>query len=1398
MIFVVGRTRALGSWAIIIAILFSPAVLHAQGNVKRLSDWLLEQPTAPSDYLLGLSWRVPEEIPAQQARQLSLLKTLSGSDRDVKAHPEAVGRMRTFIRSLPSTGRVTVALPDARWLQANPSRDPILLPGHVVTLPRRPQSITVVSQSGVLCQVNHLSGREVKEYLDACREVGESAPDWAWIAQPDGRVQRFGVALWNRETQAELAPGAWVWAPPRNSGWPERFSERLIGFLATQGPAPDVVSAALAGSEGAGKTMLGEMTGGGGLSSRSLPRDGNGSKSATSSLPLQFVDEAGRTRPQIDRFGAQVLNLPEDAESGSRSLEVSSGDWGSVGLLQTPTARMFEAGRLTFSASRAYPYTHGNVFVQPFDWLEAGFRYTNISNRLYGPADLSGSQTFKDKSVDFKIRLLNESAYLPQIAVGVRDLTGTGLFSGEYLVANKRTGSFDWSLGLGWGNVGGRGDLRNPLGKYFPSFNTRQASTTSGGFTLGSYFRGPTALFGGVQYQSPWAPLTLKLEYDGNNYLNEPQGNNQPQRSAWNVGLVYRLSQSVDLNLGFERGNTAMVGFALHAPLDRLYMPKTNDPQRIPVASIRPQSEPDWSLTSLDIKRQTEWHVERIEKRDREIFVTLNEAAAVYRGERVDRVVSVLHRDAPSDIDRFTLTYRENGINVADTRIDRDAWVEQKNRTLPPHAERYPIIARAPAISDGAPLYSSALPRFESGLGSNYQQNLGGPDGFVLYQIAAVEKFKFRFRDDTWLQGSLQLGLVDNYDKFKYTAPSSLPRVRTFLREYRTASAVTMPDLQLTHVGSLGANQYYSLYGGYLEYMYAGAGAEWLYRPFGSRTALGIDVNQVKQRDFRQNFGFDDAGTQTGYSTLTGHATLYWDTGWNGVSAVLSAGRYLAKDLGGTVQIEKKFQNGVSVGGWVSITNLSSTQFGEGSFDKGLYVSIPFDAFLTRSSNSVGHFVWQPLIRDGAAKLGRQFSLYDFTSSRDDRALRIQSAPPPNESRIPADRRDAWQPSPVGPEPFTRNVPRPMAAQWGSDSARFVQEVEEALNRQGFRDLKVTFDLSHRLTVRASNETLRPISRAVGRAARTALRLAPLDAREIRVEFTEKNHLKISYDFVDLPRLNKYFNGRLTASEIADFISVDVLDPSVRQDDPLARLDDLEIEATPRRLVEVLTPDMGVVKRVGRDFANAGRLAVGMDWISAGLLGSGLVLASSLADKRADQFAKDYADRRWLKGTNQIGNALPWVAIGGAAAAALGSSDPVLSRTGYAATEAGGTAFLAVTGLKYLVGRARPENNLGPNQFKSFSNVVGFDSFPSGHTIISWAVVTPFAEEYNAPWLYGVAAVTNLARVGSRQHWVSDTVAGSVLGYGIGHMFWQAGKETAKNKPRVAIGPRSVGLAWAF
>lgn len=167
-----------------------------------------------------------------------------------------------------------------------------------------------------------------------------------------------------------------------------------------------------------------------------------------------------------------------------------------------------------------------------------------------------------------------------------------------------------------------------------------------------------------------------------------------------------------------------------------------------------------------------------------------------------------------------------------------------------------------------------------------------------------------------------------------------------------------------------------------------------------------------------------------------------------------------------------------------------------------------------------------------------------------------------------------------------------------------------------------------------------------------------------------------------------------------------------------------------------------------------------------------------------------------MKNGVRVGNALPWLGLAASGLIALDGTDPRRSRTGFAAAEAGVTALFASTGLKYVVGRARPDAGLGNRSFEHFSSGGKFDAFPSRHTAVAWAVATPFALEYDAPWLYGVAALTNLARIGSRDHWVSDTVAGSLLGYGLGRIFWESSRARSKYAPRVLLTPDGLGFAW--
>ncbi|KAB0489587.1 YjbH domain-containing protein [Pseudomonas psychrophila] len=680
------------------------------------------------------------------------------------------------------------------------------------------------------------------------------------------------------------------------------------------------------------------------------------------------------------RFAAVVLLPCSLAHAEPR---YTQNDFGGVGLLQTPTARMAPAGELSLNANRTDPYSRYSLSLQPLDWLEGTFRYTAITDLNYGPESFSGSQSYKDKAVDVKARLWQESHWIPEIALGFRDVGGTGLFSSEYFVANKRYKNLDFSLGIAWGYIGNRGDFDNPLGYIDDRFDSRPEKTGAGDVNTSSYFRGPTSLFGGVSYQTPWSPLSLKLEYDGNDYKSEYQSNTDrnmlPQDSPINIGAVYKLNENIDLTAGWERGNTALFGITLHTNfVSRKAPAKTYDPPAQPLPTNTPTvglDQVEWAEVSKKLESNAGYKVERIAQRDSELMVYGEQSKYFYSAKGVGRASRILDNNANDEIQWFTLVNKRYDMPVEETSVPRSTFrnVINNDQDLV-DLHRTTEVNRATAHVEKT-LYEQKPDPFTYGFGLGYQQNLGGPDGFLLYQISAYAEGQYRFTPKTWASGGISANLLNNYDKFKYDAPSNLPRVRTDLRQYVTTSEVTMPALQLNHAKRLDQDLFGMVYGGYLEPMYAGVGGEVLYRPMGERWSIGADLNYVRQRAFDQGFGLRD------YRTVTGHITSYTKLPFD-LDAAVSVGRYLARDWGTTIDISRQFTNGVKFGGWVTRTTASSEEYGEGSFDKGIYISIPFDEMMSVSTMNRANIAWAPLTRDGGAMLHRQYSLHTMTDGR--------------------------------------------------------------------------------------------------------------------------------------------------------------------------------------------------------------------------------------------------------------------------------------------------------------------------------------------------------------------------------------------------------------------------------
>lgn len=109
--------------------------------------------------------------------------------------------------------------------------------------------------------------------------------------------------------------------------------------------------------------------------------------------------------------------------------------------------------------------------------------------------------------------------------------------------------------------------------------------------------------------------------------------------------------------------------------------------------------------------------------------------------------------------------------------------------------------------------------------------------------------------------------------------------------------------------------------------------------------------------------------------------------------------------------------------------------------------------------------------------------------------------------------------------------------------------------------------------------------------------------------------------------------------------------------------------------------------------------------------------------------------------------------------------------TGLLTSEAAINALFVSTALQTAFRRARPQDNGAGDFFH------GGSSFPSNHSAVAWAAASVVAREYPG-WgtkllSYGLASAISAARVGGRQHFASDVVLGSTLGWFIGNQVYR-------------------------
>lgn len=663
----------------------------------------------------------------------------------------------------------------------------------------------------------------------------------------------------------------------------------------------------------------------------------------------------------------------------------SGGNHGGAGLLEMRNARFRPDGMLEAGTALRHQRRFHFVTFQALPFLETTYR---LAERLNGT---TGAGMTTDRAFDVKIRLMQENDWRPALAIGLQDFIGTGLYSGEYVVASKRFGRLDATIGLGWGRLGTAGDLENPLTLLSPRFEARPRRVDQGGsINAFHFFRGESAaIFGGLEYAIPelWTPLgsvdglRAKIELSSDALRDERggwPGTTANLRGEAESRLNYGLQWSNDwLDAGVQWLHGTDLLLRVSARLDPARSPEASR-QTVPAMTARPLAPgPNPEAAARDALRAAGFRPIAIEIAPPEARIAVTGGRQRTFAQAAGRVLRAVQPHLPREVERLVLSWRQAGVEVGRLVLPRAA-MEAAAHGQGSAEEIFYAAELQPAGADdfgqmngGTGLSWAIEPRI--------QTLLGDPTRTLRWQLSAVAGARLELSQGLAVAGSLSRSLAGNLAGAR-PSDSLLPHVRSDAARYVREGGTAMPALYAERIWAPAGDLFTRVTGGYLETMFAGLSAELLWRPHDQPWALGADIAQVVQRDHDGRLG------TLGYHVTTGHVSFYADLPWWGMYGVVRAGRYLAGDWGGTLEVGRRFASGIEVGGFATITDVPFRTFGEGSFDRGIYIRLPLDLFGI-ATRAVTPVTIRGVQRDGGQRLSVDNALWEVTREGRSRAL---------------------------------------------------------------------------------------------------------------------------------------------------------------------------------------------------------------------------------------------------------------------------------------------------------------------------------------------------------------------------------------------------------------------------
>jgi hypothetical protein len=667
----------------------------------------------------------------------------------------------------------------------------------------------------------------------------------------------------------------------------------------------------------------------------------------------------------------------------SDSARAEASSTGQTGLINMPSARIEEDGTLRIGVSQSDPYRALWTSVTLLPWFEFSGRYTRIDG-VPGIPTHPEYGYYKDKAFDAKLRLLRESRYLPELAVGAQDFMGTRIFKAGYVALSKRVWDLDFTAGVGRDRIDGA--------------------------------------FGGVRYNPSWnRNLGVVVEYDANNYQNDfsatLSGADQ-RRGGVTYGLEYKFGW-IGTQLSYQHGTVGANIYVSIPLMEKEFIPKIEEPQPYAQATTQPAApepsgETKFPLALVKALEQQGFKNVRVGFDGKALELSLTHTRISLVGRAVGRAARTALLLGPSSTQQIVITYtladlpaltyrfqdlaRLRGYlkgEVSQQQLEESVQIEY---TSPEYARRFRDKAVLIVERDTEPgdklqtLYGEGGPivsfRQEDRFLSNFEFipfNLrfffNDPTGAARYDTFSTLSYNKHFGDGFFLNAAGRLTLFEDVSDVTTVSNSLLPHVRTDIATYfQERNRVTLNSLLLNKYAQLGRGVYSRWSAGYYEEMFGGAGGQILYLPTAGNWATDLTVDWLRQRDPSADLTFTD------YRVVTALLALHYRIPSLGITATARAGRFLAKDDGVRFELKRRFRSGIEIGAWYTLTNgndiTSPGAPGSPYHDKGVFLFVPLNVMLTKDTQATSTLSLAPWTRDVGQMVVSPGDLYDLFERR--------------------------------------------------------------------------------------------------------------------------------------------------------------------------------------------------------------------------------------------------------------------------------------------------------------------------------------------------------------------------------------------------------------------------------